>query len=434
MKFRQLSMIKSDKKYYLFILFLIWPFGTLLLAIRKFTEEHYRFIILLFSILFGYSVYLFSGDILRYEQAFYEIITYEWGDYFHLLLNSFSADKLAGFSKNVVNTQPDVYALSLQFLTSRLTEDPRWFWAIVSLLYTYFFIQFLSEVIKETELVKTIPQIIFISYLVLLIPYYYGVTGVRFWTAVFIFMLCVMRYIRYQDAKYIIIAAFTILVHYAFILPVGLLLFYRFIPSNRYVIAAMMIVSIGFFAASSNTQILTTIENNMGIFSGTAIEDRADSYTNQDILEAKQERGDERNWYVKLRGDSILFFLIILFPLEAMGVFGWKTNEFTRRLFPMILLFFCITLLTYNLGSIGRFKNIFYLLCLVNYSVLAGLNPKSRSLNLVAYFLAPLLLLHLLVTFRALFYWIDPLLIIGNPIVIYLFRSDESLSEFIVGH
>jgi hypothetical protein len=413
---------------------MIWPFGTLLLAIRNFTEKHYRFVILLFSILFGYSVYLYSGDILRFEQAFAQVLHYSWSDYWHLLTHTFSSDKLTGYSQNVVNSKPDIFALTLQFITSRFTENPRWFWAILNLIYTYFFIQFLSEVLDEMNWTRSLTQMAFFVYLILIIPYYAGVTGVRMWTAVFIFMYYALKYVKYSQWKYLLFASASIMVHYTMIVPMAILILYKFVPLNRIIISLLVVLSIGFFLASSNNQILGIIESNLDRIGISVLEENVEGYLDDDKLSNRQERSGEQNWYVKLKDESIHYFLVILFIINAFGIFKWEGNEFTKKLFPLLLIFFTLTLMTYNLGSVGRFKYIFYSLCLINYSVLAGLNPDSQSFKVVSRLLLPFLFLHILVYCRALFYWIDPLLIIGNPVVIYLFRSEESLSEFIVGH
>jgi hypothetical protein len=418
----------------LYFLFFIWPFASFLLAAGRIVSKQYQGVILLFSFLFGYSVYLYSGDILDYERSFYQVHDYSWDDFLYLISHVLSADKLNHYTTNTVNQQPDIYALTLQFLVSRFTDNPRWFWAIVSLLYTYIFLKFINEVALQIKWTNKWPQKIFFLYLALVIPFYVGVTGVRFWTALFFFMVFAMRYVRTNELKYIFIAALSTVIHYSFLVPLVLLFAYRYIKISRVLTIFLVLLSLTYFSLSSNTQMLGAIQSNLTFFGETTIGSRAEGYSDVEIFGQRIEKSSGANWYKQLQPQALHYFLTIVFLLEFFGLFKWRSNAFLDRLYPFIIIFFCLALLSFSLGSIGRFKNIFYLATLFRYTALCGLNPDSRSLRNLSYIIVPILFLHVMVSFRGGFYYVDPLLLIGNPVVLFLVQSGQSLSEFLIGH
>ena len=416
--------------------FLIWPFGVFLYSIRNILNKHYQKLIIAFSFLYGYTVYPYSGDIINYREWFSIVASYNIYDYLYILQNTFSTESLVSYQvTNNMVTQPDVFAISLQFLVSRFTENPRWFWGIVSVIYTSFMFMFVNQITKEVNwLNKNFGQLLFFAFLLLVIPFYVGVTGVRFWPALFLFCTYLVKYIYRPKAKYIGYAALSILIHYSFFVPVAILLIKHLLPDNRFFYRLLVVFSLMIFASTSSGYLLSTLEGYTSIFNETVVEERVNSYTDQDVLQQRTQKQSQNNWYVSLRSDSILYFLLILTFMEISGFWKFHENEFTEKMFPYLTIFFCVTLLTINLGSIGRFKNIFYLLALSRYVHLFGLQPWDSRLRFSSYILFPILILYILVTFRAGFYTIDPLLLIHNVVTAFFLESDLSLSEFLVGH
>ncbi|MBS1495147.1 MAG: EpsG family protein [Bacteroidetes bacterium] len=388
----------------------------------------------MFAFLFGYSVYAFNGDIVSYADSYEEVCKYDYADYWYLLVHTYSSDRLADYNANTVTTQADIYALTLQFLLSRVTDNPRWFWGIVSVIYTYLVLKFILEAASLLEGKSSKIQKIFFAALLLTVPFYVGVTGIRFWTALFLFMIYAIKFIKKGDIVYFFIAFSSVFIHYTFLVPVILLLIYRFVRLSRLLTYTLILVSVAFFSLTTATTSLNFIKNLTSNFDETRIDSITDNYTNVDIYSDVVDQNDVANWYVKLDGVGFLYFLIGIFLLEYSGLFKWKKNEFIERLEPFHVIIFCISLITFNLGSIGRFCYIFYLVSLLRLAILAGLNPHNRILKTLGYITLPLLIIHVLLSCRAGFYFVDPLLLVGNPVILIFMQSSISLSELIVGH
>jgi hypothetical protein len=196
----------------------------------------------------------------------------------------------------------------------------------------------------------------------------------------------------------------------------------------------LVIFSILIFASASVSDKLLFIDDASVIFSDSLISSRSDSYTNEDIYHERQHQIANVNWYVSLRGDLIFYFLIFIFLLELVGIIKLPQNVFINRCWPFCIIFFCLTLLTFNLGSIGRFMYIFYLISLVRLYSAISICPWHRGLRVIALLSVPILLLHVLVTARAGFYFVDPSVLFANAVTMFFLEHDVSLSELLIGH
>ena len=406
------------------------------MAVRNIRFKAYHPIILMFSFVYGYSVYMYSGDITRYAMHFQQFSRIGWSDYWYLLQQSYSGKEHGVGEFGIIATQPDIYALTLQFLVSRVTENVRWFFAVVSLVYTWLFLKFLSELLPEINWTGSVPQKIFFVYLLLVVPFYRGVTGVRFWTALFLFMVFALRYVKYNRIKDIVLASISILVHFSFIFPSFLLIVVHFVKLSRLFSIVLVLSSLVVFSVSTSTHLVNSIKGTSSLFGDTRIEKRIVGYSDKQIDAQVSGKVSTNNWYVNLWKIALLYFLVISFVLEFFGVLKWHQNHFLHRLYPLYIVSFVVSLLTINLGAVfGRFQYIFFLLALARYAILCGINLRNKHLRLVSLALSPVLLLHLLVAVgRAGFYTVDPLLLVSPPFVFLFTQSSMSLSELLVGH
>lgn len=427
----------SYSKYssqYLFILGIFHPFLAFCIAIINIWNRKTHKVILLFAFFFGYTVFFHKGDILTYEKNFRSTITeYKWKDYFTILASTFFFEKDHNYSQNAFNKGADKFALSLGFLISRFTDNPRWFFAFVSLFFTYFFLQFLSEISFVVYKQNSTSWKILLAFILLLLPFYVGVTGVRFWTALYLFLWFTLKHVRLGHSKYILFASLSILIHDSFIFATFLLLVYKLLlHSSKFLNIILIFSSILIYFSTSTTGFIEIFDQ----LSSSWFNRDLSAYTDETQLTIKHDAIAATNWYVRWRslllGNSFLLF----FLLDFFGVFKWETDEYLNKLQPLIIVFFCYTLITNNLGSVNRFSYAFYFLCLVRWLYIAGLpsSTQNKSIKALAFLFLPILVLHAIVSFRAGFYFVDPLLIIGNPLVFFITHLDISLSELIVGH
>ena len=165
-------LLKNNTLAGLLLLSIFWPAFAFALAAGKLWRKQYHIIILIFSFWFGYYINFYSGDIISYKQTYEMVEEYTWSDFYFLIENFHTTGRLKHYQGNTVNSKPDIYALTLQFLFSRVSDNSRWFFGFVSLLYTFFFLKFLDEVLLITKKTFTKSWYVFFWSLVLLIPFY----------------------------------------------------------------------------------------------------------------------------------------------------------------------------------------------------------------------------------------------------------------------
>src|SRR5690554_1854426 len=164
-------------------------------------------------------------------------------------------------------------------------------------------------------------------------------------------MIYLVKYIKEPKIKFISFASLAMLIHYTFLFPVIILLIIHVMPKKKIYLSAFVLASLFVFALSSTSGILGTIEQNIEVFDETNISSRASGYSDVEMLSEREERAAKTNWYVRLRSDAILYFLLIIVFLEVFGIWKFTENKFLKAQFPFVVIFFCITLITVNLGS-----------------------------------------------------------------------------------
>lgn len=422
----------GNVKYY-WLLFIVWPFLSFILALRRGFNKRFQWIILAFSFLYGYTVFVDSGDIVRYKQSFYVISDYSWSDYFERINNLYTDFDDLDLEYAVAAAKPDLYAVTLQFVTSRFTDNPRWFWGLTSVVYTLLFLQMLNAAYSLLGKHKFdfVYYILLLS-LILLIPFYRGVTGVRFYTAFFLFISQIILFLSTFRKKHIFYASLSVLIHYTFIFPFIITLPFLFFRSR--ITKLLIPISLFIFLVTSVSSYFDAFEQALSFFDETAIQSSAEGYASYEGFQKARMSGPGTNWYVEFNYYSFPFMMILFYLLEFFLILKVRDTQESLRFRPLLDVFLVLSLLSYNLSlALFRFSHIFLVLLLLRYLIIYT-HSRDARLKYVSIALAPLLFIKVLVTFRAGFYTVDPLLLVNNVMTSFLVFSDVSLSEWLVGH
>ncbi len=426
-------MTKNNLKEMFFIPFIL-PILGLYIGLKNIKRPDSHFFILFFAFWFGYSLIFFEGaDHTGYKDTYPEIINYDWADYGYLVTHALSLDRLSYLEENALNNKPDLFALTLMFLMTRITDNPRWFFAIIALIYYYLFLRFKVELLNYAGVEdSTIWKIIFL-FTMFMLPFHTGVCGVRFWVALYLLMFMTLKNLNTGKNIYIYLMWLSPLIHYTFVIPSLLItIFFRLKLSIRVVRPFLPLLLVFYFISSTTS--LTYVSDVLSIFDETSVKDAAGSYTDIEGLNERKTLDTTGNWYVLLHGAAISNMFIIFYFLEIAGFLKLKNNN-KSQIDILTFVFFILTLLTAGLGSIGRFRYLFYFFYLVRLLRMLSLKENRVKLQSYNYAFGSVLFLHILVTFRGAFYAVDPLLLIGNPVTLLLLQpSTISLSELLIGH
>ncbi len=414
-------------------IFFIFPVLGLFTGVKNFISNNSSIPIVIFGFWFGYSVFYYSGDILHYRDNFKYLIDYSWTDFFTILINNYSREGIDIFnSNNLYHVKPDVFAITLGFLISRVTDEPRFFFATLGAIYFFLLSRFLHESVIYTNGKKNKNWKLFFIFLVLIVPFYVGITGVRFWTALFLFAWMVLKYINTGKNRFVRVAALSCFVHYTFIFPIIVLFVTFFLRINRVIFQSLIVIGVFYALLSNTTSSFDYISETLKFFDNEVIEESASGYLDQDKLSERNTEIVDANWYVQWRVNLInaFFLLSYLWDFFYMRIKNPIKSKFFERLYDF---FFLISLFTLNLGSIGRFVYIFYFFILIRLMELHS-NAGSNKFSFLAKIAFPVIAIQVLVTFRAGFYYVDPYLIFMPSITLLFAKSEISLSQLLIGH
>ena len=187
---------RETKNIYHYIAFLVWPFATLLYALKYYREPVSRVLFVLAISFLGFTTGSF-GDLERYEEWFY----------------LFQDQNLRSLFISLFNLETgDIYTNLLSILTGFVFKSHHFYFALLYGIFAYL----LSGVILK--FVRFLPRRINNSTLLLLIGFalFYSIRSiisVRFYTGGLFYLFMMLNYIITKKNKYLFFSLLTPLFH-----------------------------------------------------------------------------------------------------------------------------------------------------------------------------------------------------------------------------
>jgi hypothetical protein len=384
-------------------LYLLSPFIAALIAIKQFHRPVQRKLLIGFSVFFAFVMVMSREgmDGYRHAKAFIEFAQNPWQEY-GWALERFSRLESGGL---------DLYLPTVKLLVGIFTDDPRWFFALNGLVFGFFYVKTIGLIFDEFGgIKKNLHAKLFFFLLIIMISINH-IHFVRFWTAAWVYLYCVMQLFIYERKRYLWLSAFAILIHFSYALPVSILFLYFFIAGNNYLLLLSMVAL--FFASQ------TYLETALGAAAdlGEGLQHKVSAYTNEEYLRIRAEGVQQNNWYARWRG-SLLHYYLYFTMAYLLFLAKYQTDAVQRKILGLALLIFSVSILASEVWSIGRFSKIAFLLTTVYLFRNFMLNPHKRP-RLVVWIGIPIIFLYTLVEFRSAMDIISPMHFIGNFLVIF---------------
>lgn len=398
-------------------IFIIWPFGALLNAIKNINKKWAANLIWAFCAYFGFAMVTASenADYTRYVQ-WLEIMS----------RNSYDFKVLANMMFIETNAFVDIVQPLITFFIAQFTDDGRILYAVFGLVFGYFYSRNILYVSKIINLKKSKWTAFFLIIFSIIVPFW-EINGFRFWTAAHIFLYGALPYIFEQNKKSLIWVWVSLLVHFSFFLPALIFTIYT-ISGNR-----LNIYFIIFLVSLTISEIdLSGLSSTLSLYVPDFLLPRVKGYLNPDYAERIYNRLAETNWYVGWsgRGPRYAFAVIFIYSFLFLKTYI-KKNEQILNLFSLSLFFTAFANLTNLVPSGGRFMSIAFFFSMVlviiytqNFEILKRIKPL---LNLAL----PAFLLYFIVKIRMGFDFIGFSTIIGNPFIALIFNNDVPLIELL---
>lgn len=417
-----MGLIKNANRKYIWGLFLIWPFGAMMYALRHFRASYAKNLFWAFTAYYGFTYAIAEEaadtDITRYVAQLQQLyaIPFSFSKAIDYFLKSGEIDILRTF-----------LAISL----SRFTDSQSILTLVYAIIFGFFFSRNMWFILNRLNGKLRLYSILVAATLFLAIPIW-GINGFRFWTASHIYLYGMLYYLFERRQKGLIIAGLSILVHFSFLLPFAISLVYSFLGNRVYLFFAFFAIT--FFVSELDINFVNKIVEN---YLPGELDERTKGYRHLSVVENYRERissyDSQVAWYVyyhlKALKLVLVTFLVIFF-------FSYKKVFFEKkpliRIYAFSLLFFSVSNISYSLPSGTRFL-IVVSPFVISLILLAYQNlKKTITIKTAALLSSPFLLLFIIVSIRTGFYSLSMTTITGNLLTAAIsINNHVSLNDFI---
>lgn len=397
----------KQSKAYLLLLYLIWPFSTIYLAIRFFDFKFGRRMVILLYGFLGFTALSF-GDLDRYEREFYLKKTVSFSSAIETLV-SLQENK---FYNSVVSIFSGVFF-----------ETHHYYFAIIFMIYGFFLVNTL-DVFKAVKLSKlnkfgvVFFLALFIYFLIRPLP------NLAFYTGGLFVVYNLTNYYKTKAKKYLFFIFLVPLFHIGLtifvILPVILLVF-----KNRvwyYVLFVIFSLGLG------QSNVVGVLGNLAESNSGTVLESKYNAYASEEGQESLEKRyaenGEKYNGKLKLLLDiqqAIWYFFV---PLGMIILFLQRKQLLiasqTLPLYNMTLACWGVANLMLNISQGERFVFLYSFIA-IGLFFTVYINTKNRlsskSFNLFLMIFVPVLFIYALMALIASHFMLSPEFFVSNIFV-----------------
>lgn len=412
------SIYKSKRnKGYIFFLYAISPFLTLLIAIKNYKASWAKDVVWLFVAFYGYTMVISveTMDANRYRDWFLQLVQSDM-TFAHFI------DLLYSQTTNYV----DILQPVISFLVSRITSDYHILFLVFGFVFGYFYSRNIWYLIDKSGYPLKRESILLIIVFACIIGFW-DINGFRMWTATHIFFYGTIRYLCEKKKKGLIIAVTSIFVHFSFIFSVLILVIFVIIKEKVHIYFWMFIIT--FFVAEIDLEL---IRKTLFNFAPDFLNDRITNYTSEDKIESLKETYHQLSWhaqyYAKVLKWVIFTFIIVLY---FKGLKFIKANKILNSLYSFSLLFLAFANIVSFLPSGIRFVSVAILFALSTIFFYTQFGPKEQYIRKISPLAIIALLFYCVVKLRIGFNTIGVITILGNPLLSILMDIDIALIEFI---
>jgi hypothetical protein len=322
--------------------------------------------------------------------------------------------------------QLDIYQPIITFLVSRISSNPSFFFAVIALVFGFFYSRNIWYLLGLLQEKKNLFVILFMMVFILLNPIWF-INGFRMYTAIHVFIFGALPYLLEGKRSRLVWIFLSILIHFSMVIPVVLLMGYKFLPRNIFVFYWFYILT------SIVSEVNMQLVRDLITYLPDIIYYRINTYTDEAYVESQQLSSQSLNWYI-VYGNRVLnwvayFFVTYLFIKRNTVLKGRKG---TSELFSFALFFGGVANLLAHIPSGDRFNSITNLLLYALFVIyLSRSRDDSKAFATIKYLSVPLLSLFIVVSFRFGADYFGLFTLMGNPVAALFFSDTVPFISYI---
>lgn len=413
----------SHHKSYHWIFFYLQPFFTLIHYLVNFRKPAAKNVMWAFTVYFAMTIAIGEesqgSDINDYMEDVVLMSNYNWG-----------WDELVNFYQD--SGEIDVFRIFFSYLLSRFTDNGYILLVFFGLIYGYFYSRNMWFVLDRVQGKLKFVSVLLLFCLFLFVPIW-NLGGFRFWTATHVFLFGLLPYLFSGKKKSLLWCFLTPFVfHYAFIIPLLVLIIYLLLGNHLKIYFYFFIVSL-LIGEVNITQFNDFIES----YAPSAFVERSKGYRIEENVQGYRsgEKAQSRVWYVRYLNKFIHWplytFLILLY---------WKSKKFfiendnLLRLICFTLLFYSFANVFSTLPSGGRYLSSAGILAVSFLIIYIQNNIQEKFMARTIKLSFPFLIIFIIVQLRMSWYFLSTMTLIGNPIIaIFNIGDNISINDIIKG-
>jgi hypothetical protein len=408
----------NKENFYAWILFFVWPFLSVISAFKNYKKPWAKNILWAFIAFYGFTFAIGieneSSDIVRYIDEYQQLHQVE--------MTLVSSKEYFDNSGEV-----DVLRTFIAITLSRFTDNASILTLFYGIIFGFFFSRNMWYVLNRFEgSIHPTTILLFICFF-LIVPIW-DMNGFRMWTAAHIFLYGLMPFVFEKKFKGLWISGLAVLVHFSFIIPVGILIVYAVFGNKLTVYFCFFVITL--FLAEIN---LTSFNNLVEAYAPEMLQERTASYRGEEYVE-EFRLGDSQEiawyavWYSKILSWAIMLYLSIMYLRHRKDI---KQDVNYLSLFCFVLLFYGVANILGTLPSGSRFITVANLCAMVVVVLFIQKNEKVGVLKRSVWLTSPAILLFILVSLRIGIYSTSFFAIIGNPLLsLFVLEGNISLNDF----
>lgn len=195
-----------------YLLFLFWPVGALIYSLKCPQSRSSRVIFFLICIAFGLCIEC-KDDSLDMSRITENFLQYRYTDFD--TIKTLILDFINGVGVR------DLYEFLLYWMVNQFSSNIHVFWMIASAIYAFFYVKSLSFILDDIRFKSCFMGLMIVLMFTMPQPIF-TVTGLRFWTAGWLAILCTLQVFLNRNYKYCLVLLLTPFIHVMFWIYVAL--------------------------------------------------------------------------------------------------------------------------------------------------------------------------------------------------------------------
>ncbi len=330
------------------LLFAIWPFGAFLHSLRSPQLRSSRIIFYLWFVVFGLCFLPIeeNADSYQYAQKF------EMSK--NMSFYTYQRDLGSFFSGSYNSDIKDIYVLTAYYLVGNLTDNVHVLFMVFAMVFAFFYVKSMKYALSSDGKARNnLIFFILFGWFCISNPIF-NINGVRFWTAAWMGVYIMFRFLIHKDYKILLLLPLLYFVHSAFIVFIAIVFVYLFVGRFHKAWNVIFVISLFF----SGLSFLPMVSNFIMDYLPHNLQFMLQYYSSEEYISNKIERMETLSalaqFFLNLP-KIVRNLIVVIFLLNRRKI---EKNESLSRVLEFTIVLLSLSNIISTIPSVGRFLNM----------------------------------------------------------------------------